>query len=96
MRELIESVAIEGMTLTVTLSPTLPVDVPTLAVAAAIRALHRYPVLDRVTVRSGSTEVGLSRREVEQLLQPDDLAAAKEPDRWKHVLARAVERFLAR
>ena len=96
MRELIESVTIEGTALTVALSPTLPVDVPTLAVATAIRALDRYPVLDRVTVRSGSTEIGLSRGEVEQLVQPDDVAAAGEPDRWRHVLARAVERFLAR
>ena len=96
MRELIESVTIEGTALTVALSPTLPVDVPTLAVATAIRALDRYPVLDRVTVRSGSTEIGLSRGEVEQLVQPDDVVAAGEPDRLRHVLARAVERFLAR
>jgi hypothetical protein len=96
VKELIESVAVEGMALTVTLSPTLPVDVPMLAVATAIRALDRYPVLDRVTVRSGSTEVGLSRGEIEQLVQPDDVAAAREPDRWRQVLVRAVERFLAR
>ena len=93
MRELIESVAIEGVALTVTLSPALPVDVPTLAVATAIRALHRYPVLDRVTVRSGSTDLSLSRQEVERLVEPDDLAAAKEPDRWRQVLPRAVDRF---
>lgn len=96
MRELVESVAIEGMVLTVALSPTLPVDVPTLAVATAIRALDRYPILDRVTVRSGSTEIGLSRGEVEHLVQPDDVAAAREPDRWRPMLARTVERFLAR
>lgn len=96
MRELVESVAIEGVALTVALSPTLPVDVPTLAVATAIRALDRYPVLDRITVRSGATEIGLSRGEVEHLVQPDDVAAAREPNRWRQMLARAVERFLAR
>ncbi len=97
MRELIESVAIEGTALTVALSPTLPVDVPTLAMATAIRALDRYPVLDRVTVLSGSTEITLPRGEVEQLVQPDGMAAARESsDRWRQVLARAVERLLAR
>jgi hypothetical protein len=96
VRELVESVAIEGMALTVVLSPTLPVDVPTLAVATAIRALDRYPILDRVTVRSGAAEIGLSRVEVEHLVQPDDVAAAREPDRWRPMLARAVTRFLAR
>ncbi len=96
MRELVESVAVEGMALTVALSPTLPVDVPTLAVATAIRAFDRYPILDRVTVRSGSTEIGLSRGEIEHLVQPDDVAAAREPDRWRQMLTRTVERFLAR
>jgi hypothetical protein len=96
VRELIESVTIEGTALTVALSPTLPVDVPTLAVATAIRALDRYAVLDRVTVRSGSTEITLARAEIEELAQPDGVAAARESDRWRQVLARAVERFLAR
>jgi hypothetical protein len=96
VKGVIESVAIERTALTVTLSPTLPVDIPTLAVATAIRALDRYPVLDCVTVRSGSTEIGLSRGEVEHLVQPDAVAAAREPDRWRQVLARAVERFLAK
>lgn len=95
MKELIESIAIEGTALTVTLSSTLPVDVPTLAVATAIRTLHRYPVLERVTVRSGPTEIGLSRGEVEQLVQPDAVIVPREPDRWRQVLARAVERLLA-
>jgi hypothetical protein len=96
VRELVESIAIEGPALTIALSPTVPVDVPTLAVATAIRALDRYPVLDRVTVLSGATEITLSRGEVEQLVQPDGVAAAREPDRWRQVLALAVERFLAR
>ncbi len=96
MRELIESVTIEGTGLTVTLSPTLPVDVRTLAVATAIRALDRYPVLDRVTLLSGETEISLPRAEVEELVQPDGVAVARESDRWRQVLARAVERFLAR
>jgi len=95
VRELIESVTIDGMALTVALSPALPVDVPTLAVATAIRALDRYPVLDRVTVLSGATEITLSRGEVEQLVQPDGVAAARDSARWRQVLARAVERFLA-
>jgi hypothetical protein len=96
MRELIESIAIEGTALTVNLAATLPVDLPTLAVATASRALDRYPVLDRVTVLSGSTKIGLSREEVEHLLQPDGVAAAKESARWQQVLARAVERYLAK
>jgi hypothetical protein len=96
MKELIESVAIEGAGLTVTLSSTLPVDVRALAVATAIRALDRYPVLDRVIVRSGTTEIALPRAEVERLVQPDSVAVARESDRWRQMLARAVERFLAR
>jgi hypothetical protein len=96
VRNLIESVAIEGTALTVALSPAVPVDVPTLAVATAIRALDRFPVLDHVTLLSGSTEITLRRGEVEQLVQPDGVAAAREPDRWREVLARAVERFRVR
>ena len=96
MTMLIESVAIEGTALTVALSPAVPVDVQTLAVATAIRALDRYPVLDRVTLLSGPTEITLGRGEVEELVQPDGVAAAREPDRWREVLARAVERFQVR
>lgn len=96
MRELIESVAIEGTALTVALAPAVPVDLSTLAVATAVRALDRYPVLDRVTVLSGSTEITLRRGEVEQLVLPDGVAAARQPDRWRQVLARAVERFRVR
>jgi len=94
--KLIESVAIEGTALTVALSPAVPVDVQTLAVATAIRALDRYPVLDRVTLLSGPTEITLGRGEVEELVQPDGVAAAREPDRWREVLARAVGRFRVR
>jgi hypothetical protein len=96
VKELIEAVAIEGTGLKVVLSPTLPIELPTLAVATAIRALDRYPFLDRVAVLSGATEITLARGEVEQLLQPDGVTAARESDRWPQVLARAVEGFLAR
>src|SRR3989442_13183137 len=52
----IESIALEGTALTVTLAPALPVDGQALATATARRVFDRYPVIDRVILVTGSNE----------------------------------------
>lgn len=93
MREQVEGLTLEGTTLRVAVREPLPVDLPTLAVATAIRVLDRYAVLDRVTVTAPATEVSLTRDEVERLLRPEGFAALREWGRWRQVLARAVQAY---
>lgn len=95
MREQIDGLTLEGTTLRVAVREPLPLDLPTLAVATAIRILERFPVFDRVTVTTHTAEVSLTRDEVERLLRPEGFAALREWGRWRQVLARAVQGYTA-
>jgi hypothetical protein len=87
MKNLIESLALEGTALTVALAPALPVDARTLTAATAIRVFDRYPVIDRVIMVTGANKISLSREQVERLLRSETLA---KPDgsQWRHAVAR--------
>ena len=89
-RGLVESLALEGTTLTVTLAPTLPVEARTLAAATAIRVFDRYTVIDRVIIVTGADQVSLSRGEVEHLLRSESLAGLDGKQRWRQSVARVV------
>jgi len=86
MKNLIESLALEGTALTVALAPALPVDARTLTAATAIRVFDRYPVIDRVIMVTGANKISLSREQVERLLHSETLA---KPDgnQWRHAVA---------
>ncbi len=90
MKGLIESLALEGTALTVTLAPTLPVDARTLTAATAIRVFERYPVIDRVIIVTGATKIGLSREKVDHLLRSENLAKLDGTQRWRHAVARVA------
>jgi len=89
-RGLIESLALEGTALTLTLAPTLPVNARTVAAATAIRVFDRYPVIDRVIIVTGADKVSLSRGEVEHLLRSESLAGLDGKQRWRHAVARVA------
>ena len=89
-RGLIESLALEGTALTLTLAPTLPVEASTLAAATAIRVFDRYTVIDRVIIVTGADKVSLSRGEVEHLLRSENLAGLDGKQRWRHAVARVA------
>ncbi len=94
MREQIGSVTLEGPTLRVVAPEPLAVEPKTLLVATAIRVFERYPVLDRLVLTiGGSTEIAISRDQVERLLEPDGFASLREWGRWRQVLARAVQAY---
>jgi hypothetical protein len=63
-----------------------------LALAAAIRVFERYPVLARLTLTAGGSDVVVSRDEVTRLLGPDGFAPLKDRDRFRQVLARGLAR----
>ncbi len=90
MRGLIESLALEGSALTVTLALTLPVDGRTLTAATAIRVFDRYPVIDRVIIVTGADKVSLFREQVEHLLRSETLAGLDGKQRWRHAVARVA------
>ena len=90
MRRLIESLALEGTALTVTLAPTLPVDARTLAAATAIRAFDRYPVVDSVIIVTGATTLSLSREQVEHHLRSETPVSLDGKQRWRQAVARVA------
>lgn len=90
MKEQIEAVALKGRHLQVTGRDPLPVEPKALALAAAVRVLERYPVLDRLTLTVGGVEIGVSREEVERLLGSDVFARLREPGRWRQIVADAI------
>ncbi len=90
MRGLIESLALEGTALTVTLALTLPVDGRTLTAATAIRVFDRYPVIDCVTIVTGANVVSLSREQFEHLLPSENPATLDGQQRWRHAVARVA------
>ncbi|HSE94621.1 MAG TPA: hypothetical protein VLD61_01940, partial [Methylomirabilota bacterium] len=83
MRELIESVALEGTTLVVRAREPLPVELPTLLVGTAMRAFERHSVLRRVALTTPSAELSVSREEIERGLAPEGFAALREWGRWR-------------
>jgi len=93
VREHLDAVALEGRMLHVTAREPLPAEPRVLAVATAIRVFERYPILDRLTLTVGSTEISLGREQVERLLGPEGFASLGEWGRWRQVLARAIQAY---
>jgi hypothetical protein len=93
MRQLIETVTLEGQQVRVGARHPLPVGARALAMAAAIRVLERYPVLDRLTLAVGEEQVDVSRAEVDWLLGPDGMAQLKDRDGAREVLERVIREF---
>ena len=93
MREHLDAVALEGRMLHVTAREPLPAEPRVLAVATAIRVFERYPILDRLTLTVGNTEITLGREQVERLLGPEGFASLREWGRWPQVLARAIQAY---
>ena len=96
MKTRASSVALDGTTLRIGMAPALPSDPSVLAVAAALRLLARYPVIDRVLLGDHATEVGFTREQIERLLHPDGFAALDIPGAWSEILARAMRRLASR
>ncbi|MBI3454918.1 MAG: hypothetical protein HY002_03930 [Candidatus Rokubacteria bacterium] len=94
MRQLIESVVLEGRNVRVTARERLPVDPRALTVAAAIRVFERYPALGGFFLTAGSNEVNISREEVDRLIGPDGFARLKDPESALEVLERAIQQYL--
>jgi hypothetical protein len=93
MRQLIETVTLEGQQVRVSARHPLPVAPRALAIAAAIRVLERYPALDRLTLAVGEEQIDVSRADVDRLLGPDGMAQLKDRDGAREVLERAVREF---
>jgi hypothetical protein len=93
MRQLIETVTLEGQQVRVSARHPLPVAPRALAIAAAIRVLERYPALDRLTLAVGDEHVDVSRADVDRLLGPDGMAQLKDRDGAREVLERAIREF---
>jgi hypothetical protein len=90
MRDRIEVVVLEGQHLRVTAREPLGIEPRLLALAAAIRVFEQYPVLDRLTLTTGETDVVVSREEVHRLVGPDGFAPLADRDRFRQLLTRAV------
>jgi hypothetical protein len=95
VRELIESVALEGTTLRVRAREPLPVELPTLLVGTAMRVFERHSALRRVALATPTVELSVSRDEIERGLGPEGFAALREWGRWRQALARAVQAYTA-
>jgi len=95
VRELIESVVLEGTTLRVRAREPLPVELPALLVGTAMRVFERHPVLRRVALSTPSAELAVSREEIERGLAPEGFASLREWGRWRQALARAVQAYTA-
>jgi hypothetical protein len=93
MRQLIETVTLEGQQVRVSARHPLPVAPRVLAIAAAIRVLERYPALARLTLAVGEEQVDVSRAEVDRLLGPEGMAQLKDRDGARDVLERAIREF---
>ncbi len=91
MRDRLEAITLEGRTVRVTARDPLPVEPRVLAVAAAMRVFERYPVLTRLTLTVGDTEVSASREEVERLLGPEGFAALQDRDHWRRLLTDSLQ-----
>jgi len=91
MRDRIEAVALEGQNLRVTAREPLGIEPRMLALAAAIRVFEQYVVLDRLTLTVGGNDVVVSREEVLRLLGPDGFAPLKDRERFRQLLARALQ-----
>lgn len=91
MRARIESIALDGATLTVIARPPLPAELPLLAVATAMRVLARYPVVDGVVLVGDGSEIRVSREQIERILEPEGFAALRDPERRREILGRAVQ-----
>lgn len=90
MKEQIEGISLEGRTVRVAVREPLSVEPRTLALAAALRVFERYPVLDRLTVATGSAEVSVSRQELIRRLGSDDLGGVRERPRYRELLNRIL------
>jgi hypothetical protein len=93
VKEQIEAVTLEGRMLRVTAREPLPVEPRVIALATAIRVFDRYPILERLTLTTGSAEISLSREEIERLLGRDGFASLREWGRWRQILATAVQAY---
>jgi hypothetical protein len=93
VREYIDAVTLDGLTLRVAARGPASVEPRTLAVATAIRAFERYPILERVVLTMGTAEFGVSRDTVQRLLGPGGFGAIREWGRWRQVLARVVQAY---
>ena len=94
MKPGVDAIGLAGSTLRVPAPEPLPADPVTLAVATAIRVFERFPALDALVLDGGTSEVSVSRGEVERLLAPEGFAALQDGSRWPQVLARAVQRHM--
>lgn len=94
MRHAIQAVTLEGRQVDVRVGEPLPCDPRALAVVAAIRVFARYPVLDRVRLLAGSTEVAVTREEALALLGPRGFGALREPEGARQALADALRAYL--
>ena len=90
MRDRIEAVALEGQNLRVTAREPLGVEPRMLALAAAVRVFDQYPVLDRLTLTAGGSDIVVSREEVHRLLGSDGFAPLKDRERFRQFLTRAL------
>jgi hypothetical protein len=90
MRDRIEAVVLEGQHLRVTAREPVGVEPRMLALATAVRAFEQYPVLDRVTLTVGGSEVAIGRDEVHRLLGAEGFGPLKDRERFRQFLLRAV------
>jgi hypothetical protein len=90
MTNLVESIALDGTEITLTLRPPIHPDWQALAAAASIRALESYPIIENIVFKWGESRFGTSRTHVEQLLRPDGFAAIADRARWQEIVNRLV------
>ena len=95
MKERVDIVSLAGSTLRVIAPEPLPADRATLAVATAIRVFERFSALDGLVLNCGDSEVPVTRAEVERLLAPDGFAVLQDRGRWRQLLSRAMQRYVA-
>ena len=91
MSDQIDAATLTAQEVQVVARVPLRVEARLLALAAAIRVFERYPVIDRLTVTAGTTEVTVSRDEITRLLGPEGFAGVQELARYRTILADALQ-----
>jgi hypothetical protein len=90
MTNLVESIALDGTEVTLTLRPPIHPDWQALVAAASVRVLEFYPVFNNIVFKWGESRFSTSRAHVEQMLRPDGFAAIADRGRWQEIVNRLV------
>jgi hypothetical protein len=90
MKGPVDSIALDGENIRITLKPPVPRDGRALAAAACVRVLERYPAVQRAIAVWGQAEFEVTRTQLERMLRPDGIAAIADRAKWQSVINQLV------